>query len=144
MPGIETLTTVLCEEVRKEASGQATIVGALNRGPYIAANGDTQLGRLGIYIEAKLVDVERIRFRLRNSASAQIVLESEFSFSLKDELHNLPEGVDLSEIEVNTQFVINKESVTLSGAGDYILEAQVVEGDWEYMRSWEFPPESDD
>ncbi|WP_282181087.1 hypothetical protein [Aliiroseovarius marinus] len=140
MSSFTPLAVVLCEEVRKEDSGQAILVGALNRGPAVNSESTTELRRLAVYIEAKFTGIELVEFRLSHSDTGEVLLESSFEFSLAKDFGELPDNLDPNKIEVNSQLVVNKEGVNVPRAGDYVFEYKIDGGDWKFVRTWEFPP----
>lgn len=140
MSSFTPLAVVLCEEVRREESGQAILIGALNRGPSVNGESKTEIRRLAVYIEAKFTGIELVEFKLSHSDTSEILLESSFEFSLADDFGDLPNNLDPNKVEVNSQLVVNKEGVEVPRAGDYAFEYKVGGGDWKLIRTWEFPP----
>lgn len=140
MSSIEFSSAVLCEEVRREANGKAIIVGAGMVGPELPADQETEVPRIAFYLEAEMVDVDRILFQLICSEYDDAPIEVDMSFeamrrgSGEDATGAPPEGSTIS-----AALVFNSDGVKFKGPGIYKLQYKLSDEDWQTVKTFPFP-----
>lgn len=139
MPSIEVISTVLCEEVRREHDGRAIILGAAPVGPEIKSGGEV-VQRIAFYVEAFVSEVQEIEIQLISEAGDDV------AFATKMRLGDLPEEGSVDEKAVDSilgVLVFNKSNVMFKEPGMYQLQIRVPDQEWQTARSYFFPPRSE-
>mgnify|MGYP000306608124 CR=1 FL=1 len=133
------LSSVLCEEVRQEANGQAIIIGAMTNGPNVSDDDDTRVNRLALYLEVQMPS-ERIdlHIRLVKCDAEEPVLYADVDTTKMYDSMPEPEKWFKNPIAI---VVMSRESFSMKGSGDYHLQYATEEGKWEDHRVFYFPPE---
>nr|WP_321511654.1 hypothetical protein [uncultured Celeribacter sp.] len=136
MPSIKFLSVVLCEDVRREASGQATIVGASIIGPSLHSEDETEISRLGFYLEAEISDVKEIEFRLSALDFEDYPIEVSMDFEFEND-------ADDDTKSIGAVIVFNHERVKFKGPGMYQLQYKYNGISWEPVKDIYFPKRQD-
>lgn len=140
MPSIKFLSAVLCEEVRREASGRAILIGTGMVGPELSAEQETEIPRIAFYTESEIIDVEEIWFRLICPESEDTPIEVDMSLQpmhqIREEnsMETPPEGATIA-----AALVFNNERVKFKGPGVYKLQYKIADEDWHTVREFPFP-----
>lgn len=134
---IKILSSVLCEEVRQEVGGRATIIGAMAHGPELSDNEDARIKRLAVYTEIEMPG-ERIRLKLRltNKDQEEPVLQAEVN---TDEMYDGMPSSDSWARNPIAVLIFGRENFSLRGSGDYYLQYAVDDNDWVDCRNFYFP-----
>lgn len=131
-------SVVLCEEVRREASGSAIIVGARPSGPAVKSEDVTIIPRLGVYVELSVSfpPPTNVAIRLWSEARDYLVFQHDFEMP-----PYLGEGIpsDATDIKGGVLLAINEEGVEISGPGEYLVQAKADNEEWDTLRSYVFP-----
>ncbi|MFV1877322.1 hypothetical protein [Nioella sp.] len=136
MSSFSVVSAVICEDVRREASGQATIVGASPVGPTIGTEGEV-IHSIAFYIEIVAKQILELDVRLVDRAGKNSVFERSFS---------LPIDVEENEMdwEAHTLMVLGFRDLKIPSAGEYLLQGRRPDGDWETIRVVLFPEDDED
>jgi hypothetical protein len=137
MSGLEVISAVVCDEVRREASGDAIIIGAKQNGPAVLEDAQALRDPIAFYIELEsdYPPPERISVRLRNAASGDVVFEHNFRGG-----DDVPKDIDSdTNIRGVLVMVINQRTSPVSEAGMYILECSGGGEKWLRLREIDFP-----
>lgn len=84
MSSFTVVSAVICEDVRREASGQATIIGASPVGPSVDREGDV-IGSLAFFIEMVARKISELDVRLVDQDKSNIVFERSLSLPIENE-----------------------------------------------------------
>lgn len=140
MPSIEFSSTVLCEEVRREANGRAIIIGAGLIGPELSVEQETEIPRIAFYLEAEIVDIEEIWFRLTCAENDDTPIEVDMNFG---PMRNQEEGNSVNSPPkgalIAAALVFNNERVKFKAPGIYELQYRIADEDWHTVRKVPFP-----
>lgn len=139
MARLKLRSAVLCEEVRREATGSAILIGASIKGPDVKNGEETTIDRLAFYLEASLKDTDVVGIRLWSDEYETSIFETKFDFS-DDERPPLPPDTDHDTVEMLAVMVVNKSSVKIPGPGAYDLQIRLNNtADWTSHRTYVFP-----
>ena len=143
MSSIKILSSVLCEEVRREATGQAVLVGASPFGPTVSKNNEKRDTRIAFYIEAIVEEVSRISIRLWDGPNDHSIVESAIEVPHFEETEDVGESaadVDEKDVEIGLVIVTNFDEVYIPDPGKYTLQYSI-DGvsEWEDIRDFVFP-----
>lgn len=139
LTGFSLLSSVLCEEVRQESSGQAIIIGAMASGPNISDDSETKIKRLALYLEVRMpTDKIDLYVRLIKTGSEEPVLYADVDTSQMYD--NMPDPDTLIRNPIAV-VVMGREDFGIKGSGDYHLQYATKEGDWKDYRVFYFPSE---
>ncbi|MCP1168495.1 hypothetical protein [Limimaricola litoreus] len=126
----------MADEVRREASGKAIIIGADQSGPALFSDEPTTVERMAFFleIEVQLPFPKRISLKLTSSDSMDTPIEHSFPASQGsgDKVPSEAEAVDF-------MLVLNKTEVTFAKLGVYKLCFKCDEDDWVELREFSFP-----
>lgn len=139
MPSIKFLSSVLCQEVRREADGGAIVVGANMIGPSLSPEAETEIPRIAFYLEAEITDLDEVSIRLCCEETEDSPIAVELSFGLEEARNN--GSIDLPEkgAVFGAALVVNHLGARFKGPGDYKLQYKVAEQDWSTIRVFPFP-----
>lgn len=137
MSSFSVVSAVICEDVRREASGQATIVGASPVGPAIAPNGGN-VHSIAFFIEIIAENLRELDVRLINEDLSVTVFERSLQLPI-----DLAEGDEGKDWEAHTLLVLAFHDLKFPSAGEYRLQARDPKGEWKEVRRV-FCPESED
>lgn len=139
LDGFSLLSSVLCEEVRQESSGQAIIIGAMSSGPNISDDEETKIKRLALYLEVQM-PTERIDlyFRLVRSGSEDHILYA--NVDTAQMYDNMPDPDTLVRDPIAV-VVLGREDFGVTGSGEYVLQYATKEDEWKEYRVFYFPAE---
>lgn len=141
LTGFEVLTSVMCEEVRQEASGRALILGAMAHGPSISDEDKTKIHRLALYLEIQMPSEKiDLQFRLKKKDQEDSILYADVDTSDFYEKAPNPETWARNPIAV---VIMGREDFEMSGSGDYYLQYSIRDDDWVDYKSIYFPPEGE-
>lgn len=143
MSSIEFTSAVLCDEIRQEASGKAILVGAARVGPAISSAKETELDRLAFYVEAKIVDVEEIKFRLKCELFDSAPLEVAMDLLAMQKMAANGDELPPKGASIDATLVFNQEKLKFPGAGVYQLQYQLGDSDWAPVADYLFPEVDD-
>lgn len=133
------LSSVLCEEVRQEANGQAIIIGAMSNGPNVSDDDDTRINRLALYLEVQMPREKiDLHIRLIKNETEEPVLYADVDTTRMYDSMPEPEKWFKNPIAI---VVMGRESFGMKGSGDYQLQYATEEGNWKDYRVFYFPPE---
>jgi hypothetical protein len=135
MPSFSVVSAVICEDVRREANGQATIVGASPIGPPIRKGGQS-VRAIAFFIEIITKQVSDLDIRLVKEESEQIVFERNFTLPVAFEEAD-------PDWEAHTLMVVGFQDLEMPSPGPYLLQGRPPEGEWKNIRLVLFP-QSDD
>lgn len=136
MSSFTVISAVVCEDVRREASGQATIVGASPVGPPVNREGDV-IRSIAFFIEMLARQVSELDMRLVDEDGKNTVFERSLS---------LPVEVEQGEMdwELHTLMVLSFSDLKVPHPGSYLLQGKKLGGEWENVRSVIFPEDIED
>jgi hypothetical protein len=137
MKSAKVKSVILCEEVRREASGSAILIGARPSGPTISDEEPTVLPRLALYIELEVPfpSPRIIAFRLRDIVKNYNLIEHSFELPKSED----DETDDDSEIRGVVVSVINEDDVLVKGPGIFCVQAKYDGSKWTTVRDFVFP-----
>lgn len=133
MPTFSVVSAVICEDVRREASGQATIVGASPIGPSIGGDGRT-IHSIAFYIEIIAQQIFELDVRLIGEQEQKPVFERSFQLPIDV-------GEDSVDWEAHTVMVLGFRDLKIGAAGEYFLQGRLPNEDWQNIRMVLFPEE---
>lgn len=140
MASIDILSAVLCDEVRREASGTAMIVGATPIGVALTAGEKNEVERASLFLEAKIKNANSLRIRLTNLETDCTPIEELLELPYKQQIAESDPSADIDEIEVVGMLVVNKTNVEFGEPGNYTLQYRINDvGDWINVREYLFP-----
>lgn len=143
MGSIKVLSSVLCEEVRREATGKSILVGASPFGPNVLKDNEKRDARIAFYIEAIVDQVSRIEIRLWDKSNDNSIVESAIEVPRVDEIENdgeITTVIDEADVEVGLIIVTNFDDVHIPDPGKYTLQYSIDGGsEWEDIRDFVFP-----
>jgi len=136
MPSIEVLSTLMCEDVRQEASGRAILIGVAPVGPSLNAEKETILHRLFFYVEAFASNVSTIHFRLISEDFSNEPMAT--SISMDDD--EAEEDLETPSLGV---WVFGRQGIKFEKSGVYILQYSLDNDNWHEARRFMFPARED-
>lgn len=134
---VSVLSAILCDEVRQEIDGNAIIVGARQSvGPPLPPEA-VNIDRISFYLElaTSYPPPSKIDVRFYHPNSETVVFYNTFEND-----YELPGDVQETEpLSGSVLLVANRASVEVPGAGRYLLQYRVDEGNWLDARPFGFP-----
>lgn len=139
MPNIRFLSTVFCEEVRREYNGGAIIIGAKPAGPAISAKEGLVVERFGLYLEVILRNLSTLTVRFWDEKSEYCPWKKDLKLPSIERIQKHTGVVDPESIEVMALLVVNERDTKFLHPGTYSLQFLNLDGLWETIRDYEFP-----
>ena len=136
MTGVKVVSTVLCDEVRREADGNSIIIGVQQAAPVAPASEGGVISRLGLYMEFETSYPlpKTISVRIFNKTSKSSLIEHEFPIEVEIP-GDIPEEADARGV---LAVVINRQDILVEQAGEYFVQFKAGSASWRSARSYVF------
>lgn len=133
-------SVVLCDEVRREASGQAIIIGARQNAFSVPKDGEAEIARLALYVELDMVTPlpTSIKLKFSNPENGDTIISENFTLEPNDDSQENDAQSD-DGVRGTLLIAINKENITVRENGVFQVLLQENEDEWQVLREYIFP-----
>lgn len=146
MSSIRFLTSVMCEDVRREEDGRAILLGVAMAGPHMLPDEELVMERVGFYLEAEVHDINDVQIRLVERKTGQSAFDAKVNFDFTkmepatSQTPPIPKEDEIKDSAIGTVMFLAMDKVTIPAPGRYDLQYRI-EGDdeWENIRDFLFP-----